>query len=330
MEKQNEIQIDTTYYGDLIGHGGLVTCIVTGVSADTENEIVVSGSRDKKLIIWRINGQEEQSTPGKTFGEPYLALSGHNHFVSDLCLSKEGSFLLSSSWDKSLRLWSLKDGQCKVKFFGDKKEVMTCCLSNDARQVFSCGFENNLKLWNNKGDLKAVSQIQNHKDCVTRIRYSPSAKNNYYASVGWDNRLKIWSQFFKIKVSIRAHDHPINALAINTNGIYLTTGCKGGEVKVWKLQNMQEAYRVYKTNSSCNDLAFNPDYQWVAAACDKQACVWDITSDNEEPFVVFECQGDETYKLTSIAWNHTGKFLYLGCSDGKIRVYKIEERDDKE
>jgi guanine nucleotide-binding protein subunit beta-2-like 1 protein len=112
----------------------MVTSIVTGVSreGETENEVVVSGSRDKKLIIWRIN-QNENDTPQKTFGEPYISLTGHNHFISDLCISKDASFLLSSSWDKSLRLWSLKTGKCKAKFFGEKKEIMSCCLSNDSR-----------------------------------------------------------------------------------------------------------------------------------------------------------------------------------------------------
>ena len=93
-----------------------------------------------------------------------------------------------------------------------------------------------------------------------RIRYSPSAKNSYYASVGWDGRLKIWTAFFKIKVSFRAHDGPIYALAINTNGMYLATGGKDQTVKLWKITEMEKPEAVFKSDSVVNDLAFNPEF----------------------------------------------------------------------
>ncbi len=236
MESQKNVVVEHTLIGTLKGHGDYVTSIVTGLSkdGDKESEVVVSGSRDKKLMIWRIN-EDGTDESGDFVGEPYISLTGHNHFVSDIALSQDGTFVLSSSWDKSMRLWSLKTGKCTQKFFGDKKELTSCAFSNDSRQLFSCGFNKKLTLWNTKGELKAQSNVSDHKDCVTRIRFSPSQKNQYYASVGWDKRLKIWNQFFRIQVSIKAHDDPINALAINANGIYIATGCKGHQVKIWKL-----------------------------------------------------------------------------------------------
>jgi guanine nucleotide-binding protein subunit beta-2-like 1 protein len=56
-------------------------------------------------------------------------MTGHNHFVSDLCLSADGSFAISSSWDKTLRLWNLKTGQTVRQFIGHKKEIYTVCFS---------------------------------------------------------------------------------------------------------------------------------------------------------------------------------------------------------
>jgi len=76
---------------------------------------------------------DNDSDSTKFHGDPYISLTGHNHFISDLSLSKDGNFVLSASWDKSLRLWSLKTGKCIKKFYGEKKEITSCAFSNDSR-----------------------------------------------------------------------------------------------------------------------------------------------------------------------------------------------------
>lgn len=118
---------------------------------------MISGSRDKKLIIWKLQPDNEGSEDSQ-YGEPYISLTGHNHFVTDLALTQDSTFVLSSSWDKSMRLWSLKTGKCTAKFFGASKEINSCALSYDARQIFSCGFDERLSLWNIKGELKAMAE----------------------------------------------------------------------------------------------------------------------------------------------------------------------------
>jgi guanine nucleotide-binding protein subunit beta-2-like 1 protein len=117
---------------------------------------------------------------------------------------------------------------------------MSCAFSFDSRQIFSSGFDNKLTLWNTKGEQKAQSTEKNHQDCVTRIRFSPSAKNEYYASVGWDGRLKIWTKFFKCIASFKASPDPLNALSISQNGVYLATGGKDSQLKIWKLQAFEK------------------------------------------------------------------------------------------
>jgi guanine nucleotide-binding protein subunit beta-2-like 1 protein len=74
------------FKGLLQGHCDWVTSIVSGFS-QKENEdsnVLVSGSRDKTLIIWKFNEESEQ---GEIFGTPYRQLTGHSHFVTDLALS---------------------------------------------------------------------------------------------------------------------------------------------------------------------------------------------------------------------------------------------------
>ncbi|KAG4300635.1 hypothetical protein PCK1_003064 [Pneumocystis canis] len=76
----------------LEGHTGWVTSIVT---SSENQEMIVSGSRDKTIIVWQLMSDG-------AFGVPRKALKGHEHFIQDLAISSDGQYVLSASWDKTL------------------------------------------------------------------------------------------------------------------------------------------------------------------------------------------------------------------------------------
>lgn len=314
--------------GFLEGHSDMVTTIVAGYSQsqDDEDAILVSGSRDKTLIIWRLQKDTESQC-----GVPLKCLTGHNHFVTDLTISNDNIFVISSSWDKSMRLWDLRSGKCVRQFFGHSKEVLTTAFSQDNRQIFSGGADKQMCLWNTLAECKMTSSQTNnqhdHKDWVSKVRFSQSAKTHYYASVGWDGRLKIWSGIFKLQASIKAHESYINALAIARNGMYIATGGKDQVVKIWDYVDMKQPYMEYKCDSIINSLAFNTNYQWLAAATDTGVKIWDIANESQNLFAQIKVQGDDERqkapKCNSVCWSANGKRIYIGCSDGIIRVYNV-------
>lgn len=78
--------------------------------------------------------------------------------MSDLSLIHDSQYLLSSSWDKSLRLWNLKSGKCMLRFSAQgQKELLSVAFSSDGRQIFSAGCDYKVSLWNIKGELKMSS-----------------------------------------------------------------------------------------------------------------------------------------------------------------------------
>merc|ERR1711976_807198 len=177
--------------GVLQGHGDMVTCILAGHSGpnsvEDEDAILVSGSRDRNLIIWKL---DYKATDGQC-GRPFGCLTGHNHFVSDLTISNDNAYVISSSWDKTMRLWDLRHGVSVRQFTGHNREVLTTSFSTDNRQIFSGGADKTMNLWNTLAECKMTSSTpphpqHDHRDWVSKIRFSQSNKTQYYASVGWD------------------------------------------------------------------------------------------------------------------------------------------------
>lgn len=328
MQGKANTTAEFTFNGFLFGHNDMVTSIVAGNDSGADDDIIlVSGSRDKTLIIWNLNASEASNE----FGIPYKCLTGHNHFVTDLAMSNDNCFVISSSWDKTLRLWDISYGRCMLRFVGHTKEIHSVCFSADNRQIFSGGSEKSIRIWNTLAECKVKSDHHNHTNWISKVRYSNSGKNSYYASVGRDGRLKIWNGIFKLYASIKAHENYINALALSTNGQYIATGGKDKTVKIWDYTDLSAPSEVYKTDSEVNDLAFNTKFQWIAAALEDKVLIWDILNKEGTPFIELHpnmlpdaAEDAKPPKCTCLAWSANSQRLYVGCNDGAIRVYSIQ------
>jgi guanine nucleotide-binding protein subunit beta-2-like 1 protein len=120
-----------SFKGSLAGHSNWITAVATS----SENpDMILTASRggshhseswnladflDKTIIVWQLTRDES------SFGFPKKILHGHNHFVSDIAISSDGQFALSSSWDKTLRLWDLNTGLTTRKFVGHTGDVLS-------------------------------------------------------------------------------------------------------------------------------------------------------------------------------------------------------------
>nr|POE59804.1 guanine nucleotide-binding protein subunit beta-like protein [Quercus suber] len=147
--------------------------------------MLLSGSRDKTLIIWNLTRDET------SYGYPKRSLHGHSHIVSDCVISSDGAYALSSSWDKTLRLWELSTGVTTRRFVGHTNDVLSVSFSADNRQIVSGSRDRTIKLWNTLGDCKYTITDKGHTEWVSCVRFSPNPQNPVIVSAGWDKYVKV-------------------------------------------------------------------------------------------------------------------------------------------
>lgn len=203
--------VQMVHRGTLEGHGGWVTQIATN---PIYPEMLLSASRDKTLIMWKLGNTEDQ------YGVPARRLKGHSHFVSDVVISSCGQFAVSSSWDKTLRLWDLERGTTTTRFVGHKADVLSVAFSADNRQIISASRDKTIKLWNTLGELKWTQEGKSsHSEWVSTVRFSPTTTNPVIVSGGWDKKVKVWHLAnFNLKSDFIGHTGYINSVTVSPDG----------------------------------------------------------------------------------------------------------------
>jgi len=305
------------YRGLLSGHRNWVTAIATTYE---QSNLVVSASRDKKLMMWELTPE------GENVGYARKALSGHSEPVSSVVLSSDGMFALSGSWDKTLRLWDLNTGATVRTFQDHKKDVNSVAFSGDNRQIVSGSRDKTIKLWNTLAECKVTLEKDIHTDWVSCVVFSPSAKMPLIVSAGWDKLVKVWNlTTCELRTNLVGHTGVVYTCTVSPDGSLCASGGKDCTAMLWDVNDGKHLYSLDAgTGGSINALAFSPKNYWLVAATDTSIKVWDLENKN----VLDELSSTAPPKsgipwCVSLTWSADGNTLFAGSTDGNIYVYEV-------
>lgn len=352
MAEQVSKQYSMIYKGHLKGHNDWVTTMQLGNTGT--KEFLISGSRDKTLLIWDINSEVNER---EEIGKPRKMLRGHSHFIQELALSNDSNHCVTASWDGLVRMWDLNEGRSTKIFKGHKKDVLSVAFSSDNRQIISAGRDRSILLWNTLGELKH-SIVDAHSDWISSVKFSPDSKQNIFFSIGWDHKIKIWDKNmseYVPKQPVIYSTHCLNSLAVPPSGAFIATGGKDRTLKIWTVaQEADESYALKLTRredlkSDVNSLVFSPNYFWVACGCEDSIKIYDYksqkiistiyikplemkqASDEEKEDEVMEKKKEKKelpkIGVLSMCMNPKGNMLFAGCTDNTVRVYELQEQD---
>jgi len=312
--------------GTLKGHSGWVTSIATPSLNVSNQNWILTGSRDKSLIIWNLTRESDQN-----YGVPYKSLHGHSHFVQDITISSDGHFALSGSWDSTLRLWDLNFGTSTRRFVGHTKDVLSVAFSADNRQIVSGSRDRTVKIWNTLGENKWTIDEQGHSEWVASVRCTPPTTANslgvgVVVSGGWDKKVKVWNlNNCKLRSSLEGHTGCVNTVAVSPDGSLCASGGRDGVAKLWELSDGKLVFDL-QAGVTINQMCFSPTRYWLCAATENGIKIWDV----EKRKLVADLNHKSHASLKkkpqplSLAWSADGNTLFSGHTDGNIRVWEVK------
>lgn len=150
---------------------------------------------------------------------------GHENAVTSCKLSPCMHYVLSSSEDRTARLWVLRTGQCIKVYKGHTKVVTDCDFHKSFRDylreptILTGSGDGTLRLWNTvkNEDATLVTTVKAHQHGVFRCSFSPDGLT--FVSASEDKSIRLWCfpEGYLLHIYL-AHASPVTAVSFSPTG----------------------------------------------------------------------------------------------------------------
>jgi WD40 repeat protein len=74
--------------------------------------------------------------------------TGHKHGVTSVATSPDGQFIVSGSWDKTIRIWNTDDGEIGIgPIIGHNEKITSISISPDGKHIVSGSDDCTIMVW---------------------------------------------------------------------------------------------------------------------------------------------------------------------------------------
>ncbi|TYJ32822.1 hypothetical protein E1A91_A05G062300v1 [Gossypium mustelinum] len=283
-----------SFYTFLNTHNGL-NC--SSISHD--GSLVAGGFSDSSLKVWdmaklgqqggssNLQVENDSSSSEQVLGpnggkRSYTLFEGHSAPVYSATFSPLGDFILSSSVDTTIRLWSTKLNANLVCYKGHNYPVWDVQFSPVGHYFASASHDRTARIWSMDriqplrimaGHLSDVDCVQWHANC------------NYIATGSSDKTVRLWDvQSGECVRIFIGHRSMILSLAMSPDGRYMASGDEDGMIMTWDLSSGRCITPLMGHTSCVWTLGFSCEGSLLASgSADCTIKLWDVTTSTKVP-----------------------------------------------
>jgi WD40 repeat protein len=245
-------------------------------------------------------------------------LRGHTHWINGCAVSPDSSYIVSASWDRTLKVWDVATGDERLTLTGHTSEVRSCAVSPDSRFIVSASNDHTLKVWDARTGAERLT-LTGHTDEVRGCAVSPDG--SFIVSASKDHTLKVWNaQTGTECLALIGHTRGIRDCAVSPDSNSIVSASDDHTLKVWDAQTGVERLTLTGHTSTVRSCAVSPDgHSIVSASDDHTLKVWDALTGTER----FTLMG-HTDEINSCAASSNGSFIVSASDDHTLKVWDAQ------
>jgi WD40 repeat protein len=261
------------------------------------------GEARRLLELCPVENRDWEWNHLKLTADPSLyVLAGHTDDVTATEWSPDGSKIVSSSLDKTVRVWDANTGECLQILSGHLAAVNDVCWSPDGTQIVSASSDKTLRLWDAFNG-ESMGVLKGQTGAVTKVSWGgfegkqiASIEYNYLNPV-----IRIWDSVTKeCSATLEGHVNLITSIDWSPDGLRLVS-CSW----VGRLQETED----------------RPGFKHVGQ--EKSLLIWDVA---ERSYVEVLPHYDSALieRRVCLAWSPKSNLIAIGGSRGRVEVFDVE------
>lgn len=265
-------------------------CLVNSVKWNHTNLVVASAGEDKKISLWRKNGQSMGTIPvsGSDIGD------GIEESILTISFSNKGSrYICSGGTGQVVRIWDLQRKRCIKSLRGHTKTITGAMYNCKDEHLASISLSGDLILHNLASGARAAELKDPNEQVLRVLDYSRSSRHllvtsgddgsvhlwdttgrspkvswlkqhsaptagvsfspsndKIIASVGLDKKLYTYDSGSKRPSSCISYEAPFSSLAFRDDGLILAAGTSSGRVVFYDVRAKPQPFTVLRAYSS--------------------------------------------------------------------------------
>lgn len=236
---------------------------VNGVALSSDGRFVVTANSDNTARMWEVPRNRESGKAeaddkqgeGQVLDKPLWLLSGHRGPVRSAAFSPDGKFILTTSDDRTARVWDVKTGREVSVLRGHRKGVRSAAFSSDGSRMVTSGDDETARVWDagmGQGfiELRSQGEVESALFSARGNRFFTGNKQS--ASV-WDagpgkNSPRTW---------------PAHAAALSPDGKMIVTANQE-RPRIYDAATGRARVELLGSGGAALSAAFSPDGRFVA------------------------------------------------------------------
>ncbi len=304
------------------------------VAFSPDGRVVLTGSRDGNVLLWRPNYLTEptsvlENVAAPTFsafsrdsqgfvaggpngiaairelnGTTVVSLVGHTAALLSAVFSPDGGRALTASDDGTARIWDAATGRELARCLGHTNSVFAAIFTGDGQRVITSGPDNTIRLW----DASTGRELKRIEAGGVFGALALTPEDRLIVGGGGPKLHLRDPQTLQVLKTLSGHSAQIFTMALSIDGKRILSGGFDNTARLWNADTGKEMLILRHANW-VRRLAFAPDSQRFLTWGDKQ------------PLVLWKATGEHLLalpaeSLAALAFSPDGRTLAASRGDG--------------